>query len=188
MSGLNRPARLNRTLLTLIGLVLLSAGAFGLATRFLRLLDPATPLVPGTAEPPAWGYWVTAAVAAVLGLLTLRWLAAQLARRPRTHTWRFDTDPAHGRTELHADTAIAPFTDEVRALPHVHRARSTLAGTRDNPALALVVTTEPDADLAALRKAITAGALPRLVHALGIERLPVTVEFRMTSDAGSRVS
>ncbi|SFW70882.1 hypothetical protein [Amycolatopsis australiensis] len=71
MTNLNRPARLNRTLLGLLGVSLLAAGGFALATHFRRLAvaDPAAPLVPGTAAPPTWVWYVTAAVAVVLGLL-----------------------------------------------------------------------------------------------------------------------
>ena len=47
MINFNRPTRLNRALLALIGIVLLAAGGFALATHlgWLRVLDPAAPLV-----------------------------------------------------------------------------------------------------------------------------------------------
>ncbi|MEV6621014.1 alkaline shock response membrane anchor protein AmaP [Amycolatopsis sp. NPDC051106] len=186
MTGLNRPARLNRTVLALLGLLLLAAGGFAVATHFGRLdvLDPATTLVPGTAVPPAWAWYVTAAVAVLLGLLALRWILAQLTRRPPTRTWRFDTDPDRGRTELAADTAVVPFTEELRAHPGVHQARATLAGTREAPTLALVVTLAHDADPQELREHLAAETLPRLHQALDLEALPVSVEFRFTSTTG----
>jgi hypothetical protein len=42
----------------------LAAGGFTLATQFgwLRVLDPAAPLVPGTGVPPTWVIVITAAV------------------------------------------------------------------------------------------------------------------------------
>jgi len=189
MTSVNRPAALNRFLLAVLGLVLLAAGGFGLATHFrlLRLVDPAAPLAPGTDEPPTWAFYAIAAASIVLGLLALRWLLAQLAHRPRTRLWRFETDPAHGRTELHADTAVAPFTEELRGHPGVHQARASLAGTRENPSLALIVTCEQDADLGEIRGRITGESLPRLKEALELDDIPVAIEFRFTSRATSRV-
>ncbi|WP_020659516.1 hypothetical protein [Amycolatopsis benzoatilytica] len=189
MTGFNRPAGLNRSLLGLIGLVLLAGGGFGLATHFrvLRLLDPAAPLVPKTAEPPVWALYGVAAAAVLVGLLALRWLLAQFAHRPRTRTWRFEADPEYGRTELRADTAVAPFSEELRGYPGVHQVRAALAGPREAPSLALVVTAELDADLGAIRERITEDALPRLAEALELDTVPVALEFRFTRRARSRV-
>ncbi|WP_410574788.1 alkaline shock response membrane anchor protein AmaP [Amycolatopsis sp. cmx-4-61] len=189
MSGLNRPARLNRTLLGLVGLVLLATGGFAVATHFgkLTVLDPGAPLVPGTATPPTWAWYVVAAVALVVGLLLLRWLAAQLTRKPKTHTWRFETDPGRGRTELAASAAVAPFLAEVEAYPGVHTAHATLAGTHDAPVLALVLNAEQDGDPTEIRNRLDAHGLPRLRQALDLDALPVTVEFRFTPRTGARI-
>lgn len=186
MTDLNRPARLNRTVLALLGLLLLAAGGFAVATHFGRLhvVDPAATLVPGTAAPPTWVWYVTAAAAVLLGLLALRWILAQLTRRPPTRTWRFDIDPARGRTELAADTAVAPFTEELRAHPGVHQARVTLAGTREAPTLALAVTLAHDGDPQEVREHLALDALPRLRQALDLEALSVSVEFRFAADTG----
>ncbi|MEA5363000.1 alkaline shock response membrane anchor protein AmaP [Amycolatopsis sp., V23-08] len=186
--SLNRPARLNRTLLALFGLVLLAAGGFAVATHFgkLTLLSPDSALTPGTSAPPAWVWYVVAAAAIVVGLLLLRWLAAQLARKPKTHTWRFETDPDRGRTELAAATAAAPFLAEVETYPGVHAAHATLAGTHDDPALALVLSVEQDGDPSALRDRLETEGLPRLRQALDLDVLPVTIEFRFTTKTGAR--
>jgi hypothetical protein len=183
MTSLNRPARLNRSLLAIVGIVLLAAGGFTLATHFgwLRVLDPAAPLVPGTDAPPTWVLVITAAVAIIFGLLCLRWLAAQLTRRPKTHTWRLERDPAHGRTDLAARTATEPFTDEISTYPGVHAARATLAGTQEAPVLALVISAEQDADLTEIRHRLDTHGLPRLRQALDLASLPVTLEFRFTT-------
>ncbi|MEU4518864.1 hypothetical protein AB0F52_09100 [Amycolatopsis sp. NPDC024027] len=65
-----------------------------------------------------------------MGLLLLRWPAAQPARQPKTHTWRFEAEPDRGRTELAAATAVAPFLAEVEAYPGVQAAHATLADIR----------------------------------------------------------
>jgi hypothetical protein len=175
----NRPARLNRTLLALTGLVLIAAGAFGLATHFrlLRLVDSASPLVPGTMEPPTSALYIIAAVAIISALLALRWLLAQFRIRSSMKTWHYDT--AHGQTRLRAADAVAPLGEEVRGYPYVLQSRATLIGPRDNPALDLIITTEHNADLGEIRERLTTESLPRLRHALGLNDLPVTIEFRI---------
>ncbi len=188
MTSFNRPARLNRTLLALIGLVLLAAGGFAVATHFgtLPVLAPDSPLVPGTGTPPTWALYAAAAVAIVLGLLLLRWLLAQPARKPKSHTWRFESDPGAGRTELAASTAIQPFLAEVTTYPGVHAAHATLAGTRENPAVALVLSAEQNGDVTAIRDRIEAEGLPRLRQALDLDALPTAVEFRFSAKTGAR--
>ncbi|WP_340687778.1 alkaline shock response membrane anchor protein AmaP [Amycolatopsis coloradensis] len=187
MTDLNRPARLNRTLLVLIGLVLLAVGGFALGTHFGRipLLDPDATLVPGTAMPPGWVWYAVAGVAVVVGLLALRWLIAQPVRKPKSHTWRFDQEA--GQTALAASTAVEPFTAEVATYPGVHAAHATLGGSQDAPVLAVVLSAEQDGDVAAIRERITEEGLPRLRQALDLTELPMTIEFRFTAKAGSRI-
>lgn len=186
MTNLNRPARLNRVLLGVLGVVLIAAGAFAVATHFGRLtvLRPDAPLVPAPADPPTWAYYVAAVAAVVLGLLCLRWILAQLVHGPKTHTWRFDEDL--GRTELATSTAVVLFVDEVTAYPGVHAVRATLAGRREAPALSLVVSAEQDGDLGDIRRRIDTTGLPRLRQALDLDALPVTIEFRFSTTSGPR--
>ncbi len=92
----NRPARLNRALLFVAGVVLLAAGAFELASR-----------------PRPWVAYVAVTVSIVIGLAALRWLAAQVLRRPRTQVWRLPVGPGRGVTTMHADAAAAPLVAEV---------------------------------------------------------------------------
>ncbi|GAA3001125.1 alkaline shock response membrane anchor protein AmaP [Actinokineospora diospyrosa] len=187
MSGHERPSRLNRALLAATGLLLLACAGFALGTRFavLDVLPPDGHLLPGDPAPPTWVWYATAACGVVLGLLALRWLVAQVIREPKAHQWRFDTDT--GRTGLAASTATAPLLAETETYPGVLAARGTLAGTRANPALALVITTEQDAEPGAIRHALAARGVPRLRRALDLEDLPTTVEFRFTGEAGPRL-
>ncbi|MEU5691774.1 alkaline shock response membrane anchor protein AmaP [Actinosynnema sp. NPDC020468] len=183
---MNRPARLNRVLLALIGLVLLAGGGVVLAThyRVLDLVDPDSPLVPGTEPPPTAVLYGVVAGAAVLGLLFLRWLLAQVAGT-RTPTWR--VEGTGGRTELASATAAGPFAAEVAGLPGVRAARASLRGTLEAPVLALVVTAEEDGDPGDIRRRLAEHALPRLREALEVADLPTTVEFRFTTRHGARV-
>ncbi|UOZ04891.1 alkaline shock response membrane anchor protein AmaP [Amycolatopsis sp. WQ 127309] len=184
----NRPAALNRALLAFVGSVLLAAGAFAVLTHFgtLPAPDRGSALVPGPANPPTWALYVITAVAVVLGFALLRWLAAQLVRKPKTHSWRWEAASESGRTELAASAAAEPFVDEVKSYPGVHAAHATLAGTRDTPALALVISAEHDGDLTTIRHRLEIEGLPRLRQALDLEALPVTVEFRFSTKNGAR--
>lgn len=189
MTGLNRPARLNRTGLAVIGVVLVAAGGFAVATHLgvLTVVDPRSTLVPGTEAPPTWVLYVVAAAAVIVAVLTVRWLLAQLVRTPRTHTWRLERDTDRGRTELAASTATGPLVEELSTYTGVHAVHATLAGTREAPVLALVINLEQDGDLTAVRDRIETYELPRLRQALDLDTLPVTVEFRVTAKTGARV-
>ncbi|HEY3464854.1 MAG TPA: alkaline shock response membrane anchor protein AmaP [Amycolatopsis sp.] len=178
---MNRPAALNRTLLALIGLLLLAAGGFALATHFgkLRLLDPAAPLVPGAVPPPTWVFWVAIAASVVLGLLCLRWLAAQAFRRPKTVAWR--TDHADGSLVLDSTAVAAPIAADIDGYDGVRAAKAWLSGPREAPELALVVTADRD-----VRPRIAEHALPRLKQALEVDDLPVRLELRLTTKSGGR--
>ncbi len=184
----SRPAGLNRALLALVGAVLLAAGVFAVSAHAgaLPAPEPGSAIVPGTANPPTWALYVIAAIAVVLGVSLVRWLLAQLVRRPKTHLWHWESASEPGRTELAASTAAQPFVDEVRTYPGVHAAHATLAGPHGAPAMALVVTAEHDGDLTTIRHRLGTEGLPRLRQALDLDVLPVTVEFRFSAKNGPR--
>lgn len=186
----NRPARLNRSLLAVLGVLLIAAGAFALLVHFgwWPVLDRNARLAPGTALPSTLVLSVVAAAAIIAGLLCLRWLAAQLLVKAKTQTLRFEHTIDSGRTELAASAAIAPFLAEVSAYPGVHAARGTLHGTRADARLTLVITADQDGDLGEIRSALHDNGLPRLRHALDLELLPVGVEFRVVTPSGQRNS
>jgi hypothetical protein len=179
----NRPALLNRGLLTLAGVLLLAAGLFTVGTSLgiLHLLPSGQSLIaPGT-QPAGWAPYPAAAAAILLGLGCVRWLAAQGQRRPKTTTWRLEAQPGNGATRLDAGTATGPLVADVQDYDGVRSASAWLSGDRDSPALHLVVRTEYDADLAAIREQIHSHALPRLCRALSLPGLPVTVQFQPTA-------
>ena len=181
MASPNRPARLNRVLLFLVGLVLLAAAAFALLTAFgvLRVLARDRPLTPTQLSLPTWASYVAVAAAVVIGLLCLRWLLAQTLRQPKTGTWSLEADPSTGATRIDAQTAVDPFVDEVEGYPGVHRASARLSGTAARPVLHVVVGTDETADVSELRRLIDSEAVPRLCRALDLTSLPVDVLLRL---------
>jgi hypothetical protein len=187
MTSMNRPSTLNRCLLASIGVALVTAGGLAMAAGAGILpVDPASTLAAGTDLPPTWTLYAVTAVAVLLALLCLCWLAAQLARKPKTHTWRVEDDAEHGHTELAARIAAIPFAADVTAYPGIHAAHADLTGHQHSPLLAMVVTTEHDADLSDIRHRLDTHGLPRLRDALDLTSLPATLEFRFTTKAGAR--
>ncbi|MGW6446885.1 alkaline shock response membrane anchor protein AmaP [Lentzea sp. NPDC055074] len=174
---------MNRFVLGLLGLVLLLAGGLAVAVHFgvVPQVDRGASLLPGTALPPAWVLWVVAAVAVVLALVCLRWLAAQVPRR-KVESWRW-VDEA-GATRISTATATEPFAEEITHYPGVRKVEAELTGPHTAPRLALVVRAHGDADLRGIRRRIDDEGLPRLREALGTPDLHATVEFRMTSSKG----
>lgn len=189
MASPNRPARLNRALLALTGLVLLVVAAFTLLLAWgplaeaLPVFDPHAPLLRPGATAPGWLPYVTVVVAVLLGLGCLWWLLAQTLRRPPTRTWRLTTDSSRGATHLDTDEAAAAIAADIRAYSGVARASATLTGPRAQPELLLVVHTETGTDIAPLRERINAHALPRLRTALELDHLPAELLLRLDTAA-----
>jgi hypothetical protein len=180
----NRPARLNRTVLALLGLVLLLTGA---AMLLVGSRAPAglpvradVPLLPADREAPAWLPWAGAALAVVVGLGAVGWLVAQAVRVPAGATWQLVDDPRGGTTELDTSTAAAPLAEELSAHPGVRSATARLVGAHSHPELHIRVTAEDGASLADLRQQIDEVAVPRLVGALDLPALDTDVLLRLT--------
>jgi hypothetical protein len=188
MASPNRPARLNRTLLALFGLMLLAAGAFQLTTAFgvLPLLRPDALIIPTQLVVPVWAPWVGAVAAVIVGLLCLSWLLAQGIRRPKTGTWTLTDNPRQGTTKIAGQTASAALVAEIETYPGVHKASARLSGSHVQPVVHLVVATEDRADIRGLRERIDAQALPRLAHALDLDTLPADLLLRLDDIRSAR--
>ncbi|MGQ0572890.1 MAG: alkaline shock response membrane anchor protein AmaP [Pseudonocardia sp.] len=187
----NRPARLNRFLLAVLGLLLLGAGGFALAAGLGLLrgplpgLDPAAPLVPSGTRLLSWTPWAALGIAVLVGLASLRWLVAQAMRRPATPTWRLHTDAARGTTRVAADAAATAVAADVEAYAGVHRASAVLVGARAAPHLQLDVSTEEGASVTDLRARVAEHALPRLRQALDADTLTAELLLRVDTDGAS---
>lgn len=180
----NRPARLNRTVLALLGLLCLAAGGLVLlvGTGLLAGLLPApadAPLLPPGLVLPGWGSAAVAAVAIVIGLLALRWLIAQTIRRPASSNWQLSSDTTTGTTHIDSDTAARPLADEIEDYPGVRSATAHLTGPRQHPRLYLRVSADDHADISDLRRRIGADAIPHLAQALNLPALPADMLLRL---------
>lgn len=187
----NRPARLNRAILGILGLLLLVVGAFVVlaGTGVLAAVLPIHadgPLLPADLSVPGWAPWAGAVLAIVTGLLALRWLIAQTIRRPTSSTWQLAPDAEVGATFIDSDTAAAPLAEEIAEYPGVHAATAHLTGPRQHPRLYVRVSADDQADISDLRHRIDNDAIPRLTQALDLPGLSADVLLRLDAANGSR--
>lgn len=187
----NRPARLNRTILAILGVLTLAAGAFVLlagtgSLRALLPIPPGAPLIATDAPPQPWVPWAVAAVAILVALLSLRWLIAQTIRRPRHSDWQLTSDTSTGTTRIDSAAAAGPIGEEIADYPGVHSATARLTGPRLQPQLSLLVTTYDRADITDLRRRIDTEAIPRLTQALNLPALTADLLLRLDTSSGIR--
>ncbi|WP_228539455.1 alkaline shock response membrane anchor protein AmaP [Nocardia sp. XZ_19_385] len=183
----NRPARLNRSVLGLLGLLCIVGGGLLIAAHFGALGTAAgSPLVPGTEEPPRLVFNLVIAGAVVLALLALRWLAAQFIRLPKPTRWQLGDTSDQGRTVLGSDIAAAAVAADIETYAGVRSVTARLSGSALGPDLHLLVDVDPAADLPALREQILGHAVARLRTALDLAVVPVTVEFRIAGRGSER--
>lgn len=187
----NRPARLNRTVLALLGLLCLAAGGVVLlvGTGLLGNRPPIpadAPLLPAGPPLPGWVPAVVAAVALIVGLLALRWLIAQTIRRPASSNWQLSPDTTTGTTRIDSDAAVRPLADEIEDYPGVRSATARLTGPHQHPHLYLRVSADDHADIADLRRHIGVNAIPRLIQALNLPGLPADMLLRLVATGGAR--
>jgi hypothetical protein len=187
----NRPARLNRTVLALLGLLCLAAGGVVLliGTGLLGGVLPVptdAPLLPPGLVLPGWAPSAVAAVTIIIGLLALRWLIAQTIRRPASSNWQLSPDTTTGTTHIDSDAAARPLADEIEDYPGVRSATASLTGPRQHPHLYLRVSADDHADISDLRRRIGANAIPHLTQALNLPALTADTLLRLVTAIGAR--
>ncbi len=178
-----RTARRNRAGLALVGLILLLAGAAGLARGLNvlpRVFGPASTSVidPATVRfvvEQKWFWPALAVVAILLALLGLWWLASQ-TRVDSLRNLRLEPDSRQGVTNLPGRAVTAAIENDLADSPYVHRGHARLTGSSAHPRLHLHVVLDRDADPAAARARIDQ-ALARVRQAVELDELPTTVEL-----------
>lgn len=179
------PDRVNRALLVLLSLVLLGAGAYGLARGYEAfgadqadeplLVEPVREWVGRNGN---W-FWVVVFVASlVVSLLSLRWLLAQF-RSPRVTAVDFTRDGAKGSTHLRAAGAAHALAQDVERYFEVSSATARLVSDGERPEVDLKVDVHDDADVPALRGKIEEQALRRFSQALEVPAVTATVLLQM---------
>lgn len=179
----------NRTVLALLGIVLLAAGVVGLIIGFgirtlvgLRLPEPGQPIAADqlltAANDSPWFWWVVAAASLLVALLALRWLIAQLATDRVRHLDLTEND-RDGTTTLSATAVADGAADDAKLVPGVDNASAHLR-VRPPQQLVLTVDVALYADLSAVRAQLEETAISNTRHVLDNPDLPVHIELRPT--------
>jgi hypothetical protein len=170
----------NRTLLGLLGLLLLAAGGLGLAVSFGAFGDVGAPVLPqgvrDYANDQPWFWWAVAAACLVLALLGLRWLLAQLST-DRVGRLDLTTDDRDGLTTVHAGALTDAVEAEVEALRGVAGASAHLLD-RGGRRLTLSVDLAEYADIAEIRQTLEDRVVGHARQAIDDPNLPVDIELR----------
>ncbi|MEU0137046.1 alkaline shock response membrane anchor protein AmaP [Streptomyces sp. NPDC006296] len=187
----------NRILLGLAGLVLVVAGGAVLATG-LGLSVPSWWPWDGTgdvllsaADRTRWrdeGWWwpTVIAVLAVLVVLALWWLLAQL-RRGRLAEVLVDSGDGQGAL-LRGRALEDALGDQARALDGVSEARATLTGRRTAPRARVRMLMEPHAAPGLALRGLAEGALTHARTSAGLDELPAEVRLKAVKHRAERVN
>lgn len=179
----------NRAGLFVLGLLLVVGGAVGLLLGFgvrsvgsyqLSTPRPKQSVVP---EPLTsfvaghnWFWWALAALALLVALIGLRWLAAQL-RTDRVYRFDATQDEQEGTTVIHAGALTDAVAAEAESISGVENASAQLI-SHPTRRLALAVTLNPYADIAEVRRELENGTVTHVRHVVDEPQLPVQIRLR----------
>jgi hypothetical protein len=176
--------RANRTVLALLGFVLLAAGAAGIAAGTGLFGDGVrtNKVIPqDTRDWVAAHDWFWLAVAAgsiLIALLALRWLLAQTSTN-RLRRLDVESDRSAGRTVLSGAAVTDAVAAEIGSYRGVNSASAHLLGTRGAPTLLVHATLDGRGDPAEIRTRIQTEAVAHVRQALEAPDLPVRLELRL---------
>lgn len=187
-------ARLDRVVLTLLGLLLTAAGVLALLVGFGVFGDrlrerPVFDNLVGRyfSDNGTWLWPVIALVVLLLAYLALRWLIGQL-RPTRTGDLQLEPHGADGRTTLASGALTGAVAGEIRDYRGVTGASARLVGENTDPRLHLRVQLDSRADVAALRRRIEDSAVAHVRAAMDDPDLPVRLDLVVTDKKAPRVS
>lgn len=167
------PDALNRTVFTLLGILLIAAGAYGVARGYgaFGSTQAQEPLLTGGITDffgriDDWFWPVAALVALIIAYLAYRWLRAQLTPSPSVSELDLTRDPAEGRTTLRASGLTSALSDDIEQDPAVRSARVRMVEDGSRPEVDMDVDVSEDADLNSVRRRIETDAMQRFSSAL----------------------
>jgi hypothetical protein len=188
-----RADQVNRTVLSVLGTLMLIGGALGLAyslgafgkerSKSLLLSDHLRRWVRDNAK---W-FWIAVIVAClILAALALRWLLFQLRPQPAVGDFSFPFNEGDGKTSISARAVVDAVVADLSDQPGVHKAGARLS--QQDP---LVVDAWVDYDSAsyvpAFRQSVQEQIVPRLQRCLEVDDAVVNLELRLVSGATARV-
>ncbi|MGH3921136.1 MAG: alkaline shock response membrane anchor protein AmaP [Pseudonocardiaceae bacterium] len=187
-----RAAGAQRTLIGLIGLLSLAAGAAALVVGFSLLgaaraarpvLDPVALDTLSTHQILARGVAIAAGV--VLLVLGLLW-AARAVKPERRPNLLLDPS-SDSRLEVSASAIADALRADAETVAGVNRARARMVGTTATPVLRLDLWLEDGTDVRDVYRNLDTGVLTRARDSLGVEFLTTTVRIELDAAAPARV-
>jgi len=186
------PDRVNTAALTLLALMLVGVGAYGLARGYGAFGEgPAAGPVLGddardvVSQNASWFWPLAAVVALLVAWLGLRWLLAQISTPTVSRLTVLSDGP--GRTELSASGATSALACEIENYPGVRSAQARLRSDHPTPDVEVTVDVHDDTDVPALRRRIEEHALARFRTALELAELSPVVHVRLAARSGRNV-
>ncbi len=187
-----RSARLDRTLLTLLALLLLAGGVVALlvGTGVLGADRARRPVLDPIAVDFLRSYLLYARIAAiVLGVLLVAvglWWALR-SLRPEPKPDLVLDDSAAGELTVTSSALADAIKADAISVQGVERARARLVGNEDDPALRLTLWLQQGADLRAVWEGLDQQVLSRARQALGLSRLPTAIRLELDAAERQRV-
>lgn len=178
--------RANRSILALIGLILLVAGAAGIAAGAGLFGDTFKKKKVIDQDNRDWvashdWFWLAVAGGSILvALLALRWLFAQASTTRVSHL-DVESDRSAGRTVLAGSAVTDAVTKEIKGYRGIAGASAHLLGTRGAPTLLIHAGLDGRGDPAEVRRRIQADAIAHAREALDKPDLPARLELRLAS-------
>lgn len=178
--------RTNRAALTVFGVLVLLAGAAGMACSvgiFGTTFSHGTLFanrVSSYIGQHAWVWYAAAAVGLLIALLALRWITALLLSTDRAGDIPIPVATREGTTILQPAALTGALTGEITTYHGVDAARSRIIGDPKDPEIVIVVTTSPGADLHELYERIENEALAHARQALGKNDLPIQLDLAVS--------
>jgi hypothetical protein len=190
----SRADRLNRVLLSVLGVTLLALGTTGLllgsgvlGERFERRRVLSDDVVGFVEDNAAWVWPVAAAGALLLALPALRWLLQQL-RTDRIPAVDLTEDRKHGETAIATGALTDALVDAVEQSAGVDDASARFVREHGRDLLLVHVRLADRTDLAAARRALADGPLADLRRLLGETATPdVRIELEPSTKGNGRV-
>ena len=190
MRGRDQPERLNRIVLSIVGLVLIALAAYGLLRSFGALGEDqaeAPVLTRGVKDfldrNAEWFWPVVAAVALIRAYLADRWLKAQIRPVPTVRDVELARGPQGDYTRLRASGAVQALAADIEDDPGVRSANARLVSGRPDPELDVTVDLFEDADVSAVRRRVEQDVLRRFRGAIEADRLTTRILLRPAEPA-----
>ncbi|MDQ2811883.1 MAG: alkaline shock response membrane anchor protein AmaP [Actinomycetota bacterium] len=176
--------RTNRLALTIFGVLVLVAGAAGMAasvgafgTGFSRRTLLVNRVSLYTGHHGGWLWPAAAGICLLLALVVLRWIVALLISTDRVGDIAIPSGGEQGTTILHPAALISALAREISSYHDVETAKGRVIGDGHDPEIVITVTSAKSADLHALHHRIETEAIAHARQALGRPSLPVRLDL-----------